>query len=226
MTYTFSFLITLYPTYFLWLEKLNSFITLTDHRGYSNTFFGKVRRVTTPFNWGVKTCPHFSCKTEDAVFIIRNMVRISAAEKAEWSGYTFFLNDLADERRPPHSFDENERHPPMMANTHCIERNETPNISLHYLEDMVILEASRPIGGNESLLVDYGDDYNSELFRDRQAARERRAKELMNRKNIAHNYTCDKCGHTCHSRLRIKHYNKCKATALDGMSNEDQQPAR
>ena len=199
-------------------RKLSGAITvlfsITDHRGFSNTFFGKVRRVTTAFNWGVKACPHFSCNTEDAVFIIRNMVPLTKADKTEWSGYTFFLDDN-DERRPPHSFEQNDRHPPMMANTHCVEKNESPNLRLHYLEDIVIFEAIRPIRGNESLLVDYGDDYNSELFREREAARERRAKDLLNRKNIAHNFTCDKCGHTCHSRLRIKHFNKCKAEALE-----------
>ena len=190
------------------------FHSCTDHRGYSNTFFGKVRRVTTPFNWGVKACPKFSCNTDDAVFVVRDMIPITKADKAQWSGYTFFL-DTDDERRAPHPFEQNDRHPPMMANTHCIENNEAPNIRLHYLEDMVIFEAIRAIQGNEMLLVDYGDDYNSELFQERQAARARRTQELNNRRNIAHNYTCDKCAFTCHSRLRIKHFNECKARALE-----------
>ena len=186
------------------------FIFITDHRGYANTAFGKVRRVKTPYGWGVKACPLFSCESEDAVFVIRNVVPVSPSEKAAWLGYTFKIDDI--ETRPPHKAEENCLHAPMMANTHCFEGNECFNISLYHDDNIVIFEASRPIRGGDMLIVDYGEDYNNELLVEREAARKRRVQELESRPHLSHKYKCRDCGHTCAPKFRLSHQNICKKT--------------
>ena len=180
----------------------------TDHRGYANTAFGKVRRIKTAYGWGVRACPRFSCKQDDVLFVIRNMVRVSPNDKAQWDGYTFKFDDN-DDRRPSHNADDDYLHPPMMANTHCFEKNESFNIALFQDADIVVFEASRPISGGDMLIVDYGDEYNHELLAEREAARKKRVEDLANRVHLSHNYTCPRCGHTCSQKFRIRHFNKC-----------------
>ena len=184
----------------------------TDHRGYAATSFGPVRRVKTPYGWGVRTCPSFACEADDAIFIIRGMIAVTASEKQEWCGYTFVF-DKDDERRPPHSVGDNVAHAPMMVNTHCEEKNECHNLSLLTEEDIVIFEATRPIKGGEMLVVDYGSDYNKELLEERKAAIQRRRDDLSARRNITHSFKCPKCGQSCHMRFRLRHYNTCIAKA-------------
>ena len=186
---------------------------VTDHRGFAETCFGKVRRVKTKYGWGVKTCPHFRCAKDDAVFIIRGMISLKLSEKKEWCGYTFFF-DVDDERRPSHKFSENVSHAPMMVNTHCEEKDESPNLTLHTDQDIVIFEATREIKGGEMLKVDYGSDYNKELLLERKAACQKREDDMAERPNINLKYKCSKCGQRFHSRFRLKHYNQCKAKAL------------
>ena len=183
------------------------FVT-TDKRGHSSTPFGKVRRVRSPFGWSVVTCPKFKCKAGDMVFIIRGMRTISPEQKSKWAGYCFFF-DNDDERRPPHPFCENVLHPPMMVNTHCEEKNELFNLSLNVEDDCVVLEAVKDIGGGQTLLVDYGSDYNKELFDERLQRQAQRKLDIDGRKNRNHNFKCSKCGHTCNERYRLSHYNKC-----------------
>ena len=183
-------------------------IVSSDHRGYAKTAFGKVRRIKTEYGWGVVACPKFSCKNEDVVFVIRNMIPVSADDKLVWDGYTFKFDEI-DERRPPHHPDDNHLHAPMMANTHCFEKNECFNISLYHDSDIVIFEASKAIRGGDMLIVNYGDEYNNELFTERQAARKKRADEVANRVHLSHTYKCPRCGHTCAQKFRLSHFNKC-----------------
>jgi len=140
----------------------------------------------------VVTCPKFKCKTGDLLFIIRNLKTVKANEAIKWTGYTFNFG-LNDDRRPQHPFHQNCLHPPMMINTHCEELNETFNLSLTTSEDNVGFEAVRDIAGGETLMVDYGSDYNKELFDDRKHLIECRQKELEERKNRNHNFKCEKC---------------------------------
>ena len=187
----------------------------TDIRGHSTTAFGKVRRVRSAFGWSVVTCPKFKCKTGDLVLILRHMKTVKAIEKKKLMGYTFNFG-LNDDRRPPHPFSQNCLHPPMMINTHCEENNETFNLILTTEQDCVAFEAVCNIGGGETLKVDYGKDYNNELLEERKQLRESRQKELAGRKNRNHNFRCSKCGHTCHQRYRLSHYNKCSTQRSDG----------
>ena len=143
------------------------------------------------------------------IFIIRGMRTITPQQKSKWTGYCFFF-DKDDERRPPHPFSENILHPPMMVNTHCEEKNETFNLNLNVEEDCVVFEAVQDIGGGETLLVDYGSEYNNELLEERLQSDIQRKLDIASRKNRNHNFKCSKCGHTCHERFRLSHYNKCK----------------
>ena len=148
------------------------------------------------------------------------MVCLSASEKTKWDGYTFWFDDK-DERRPPHEPEDNHLHAPMMANTHCFEKNECFNLSLYHDADIVIFEASKPIRGGEMLVVDYGEEYNNELLLERQAARKRTAQILASRPHFSHNYKCPHCGYTCREKFRLSHYNSCgkrKAECGDGTS--------
>jgi hypothetical protein len=97
----------------------------------------------------------------------------------------------------------------MMINTHCEEKNESFNLFLSTADDCVAFEAVRDIRGGETLLVDYGKDYNNELMEDRKQQVESRRIELEGRKDRNHNFKCSKCGHTCHQRYRLRHFNKC-----------------
>ena len=195
--------------HFRHLSLTSNVCLLSDHRGYAQTAFGKVRRVKTEFGWGVQACPLFSCEPEAAVFVMRNMRPVLPQDKAEWIGYTFKLNDQ-DDFRPSHQARDNVLHAPMMANTHCIEKDETFNLSLYHDDDVVIFEASKPIRGGDMLIVDYGDEYNKELFIERIEARKRRAQELASRVHLSHSYKCPACGFTCAPRFRLRHFNKCK----------------
>ena len=196
----------------LWLQinvsTLFSFVQ-TDRRGHSTTFFGKVRRVRSPFGWSVVTCPKFKCKKGDMVFVLRGMRTTTPNEKKKWIGYTFDFGDN-DDRRPPHPFSANILHAPMMVNTHCAEKDETFNLALNTEGDIVVFEAVREILGGETLLVDYGPDYNKELFDEREQQRCSRKNELASRKNRNHTFQCSNCGHTCQQRYRLSHYNSCK----------------
>ena len=193
------------------LQTLHFFLLCcTDRRGYAKTRFGTVRRVNTPYGWGVRACPSFLCEADDAVFIIRDMIRLNSSEKVEWFGYTFFF-DHNDERRPSHDLCDNVCHAPMMVNTHCEEKNESPNLTLLTQDNIVIFEATRQIKGGEMLIVDYGSEYNQELMLEREAAKQRREDDFKARRNITHNYKCPRCGESCHSRFRLAHYNRCTA---------------
>ena len=103
--------------------------------------------------------------------MVRNVISVSADDKKEWDGYTFWLDEKS-EKRPSHKREDNHLHAPMMANTNCIEENEHFNLSLFHDDTLVIFEASREIGGGEMLFVDYGDEYNQELQSEREAAQE------------------------------------------------------
>jgi len=157
----------------------------------------------------VRTCPKFKCKAEDAVFVIRNIISVSADDKKEWDGYTFSLDD-ENEKRPSHKREDNHLHAPMMANTHCIEKNEQFNLSLFHDDNLVIFEASRSIGGGEMLFVDYGDEYNKDLQSEREAARKRAAENIARRAHFSHNYTCHFCGKSCQAKFRLRHQNSCE----------------
>ena len=178
-----------------------------DHRGYAQTAFGKVRRVKTPYGWGVRACPLFSCERDDAVFVIRNMIPLLPQDKAAWDGYTFWYDDKT-EVRPSHTAESNHLHAPMMANTHCFENNECFNLSLYHDDNIVIFEASKPIRGGDMIIVDYGDEYNNELWIEREGARKRRAEEIASRVHFSHTYKCPYCGHTCAPKFRLRHFNQ------------------
>ena len=141
------------------------------------------------------------------------MKSLTPNQKKKWAGYSFYF-DGEDDKRPPHPFSQNILHPPMMVNTHCEEHNETFNLLLKCEDDVVIFEAVRSIGGGETLMVDYGTEYNKELFEERQLERSKRKLQLESRKNRNHNFTCSKCGHTCNDRYRLKHFNKCSGQGL------------
>ena len=140
--------------------------------------------------------------------MVRNVISVSADDKKEWDGYTFWLDEKS-EKRPSHKREDNHLHAPMMANTNCIEENEHFNLSLFHDDTLVIFEASREIGGGEMLFVDYGDEYNQELQSEREAARKRAADSLARRAHFSHNYTCPCCGKTCRAKFRLSHYNSC-----------------
>ena len=147
------------------------------------------------------------------VFIINRMRKVTAQEKAKWLGYTFFFGD-GDERRPSHPFHENVLHPPMLINPQCEEKNEAFNLCLNHVDDVVIFEAVKPIVGGEVFIVDYGKEYNQELYDDRQKKRLDRQEELQQRRNLNHNYKCKDCGYTCHNRFRLSHYSTCAGRQL------------
>ena len=63
------------------------------------------------------------------------------------------------------------------------------------------------------MMVDYGSEYNKELYDERELQRKEREVELDGRRNRNHNFTCSKCGHSCNDRYRLKHYNLCSAQA-------------
>jgi len=134
---------------------------------------------------------------DDVIFVIRNMSTLTTTNEAtEWVGYTFKFGD-DDNRRPLHNFNENHLHAPMMANTHCFEKNECFNLALFNDGNAVIFEASRSIIGGDMLIVNYGEEYNNELFAERQAARKMRAEQLAKRVHLSHTFECPICGHTC-----------------------------
>ena len=142
------------------------------------------------------------------MFVLRNVIRVSPTDKDDWLGYTFKLDD-EDDRRPSHHATENHLHAPMMANTHCSEKNELFNLSLFHDVDIIIFEATRPIRGGEMLMVDYGDDYTKELLTERENARKMRAQNLASRVHLSHSYKCPDCGHTCAPKFRLPHFNSC-----------------
>ena len=54
--------------------------------------FGKVRRVSSKFGYGVWMCPLFECKKGDAVFVLRDMQSLDDADELlveHWDGYIF-----------------------------------------------------------------------------------------------------------------------------------------
>ena len=187
---------------------LKYFVSNSDTFGYATTYFGKVRRVKSPFGYAVKAAPRFKCEIDDVLFVIRGMIEVTDIDRQRWDGYDFQWGE-SEVRRPSHGFDSNVLHPPMMANTHCVEKGEVPNLALFNENDVVIFKATKPIRGGDLLLVDYGEKYNDELLQDRIAARLLHHGELMARANLQHNYKCSKCGHTCHQRFRLRHHMKC-----------------
>ena len=142
------------------------------------------------------------------VFIIRGMRTVTPNQKKKWTGYTFNFGEN-DDRRPPHPFSANILHAPMMANTHCMEKHEHFNLDLKTEGDCVVFEAVRDIFGGETLLVDYGSEYNQELFEERERLRLAAANELNSRRSRNHTFRCSKCGHTCQQRYRIAHFRAC-----------------
>ena len=139
---------------------------------------------------------------------MRGMVVLSPNERSTWEGYDFQWG-LNEVRRPDHSFEENRLHPPMMANTHCAEKGEVPNLALFTEEDVVIFKVTKPITGGDVLLVDYGKEYNEELLLERREARQKHEAEIKARANRQHNFKCGNCGHTCHDKFRLRHYKQC-----------------
>ena len=190
------------------VNSLNFILGCTDNFGYATTHFGKVRRIKSTFGYAVKAAPNLKCKVDDVLFVMRGMIVVKEDERDEWDGYDFQWDD-EEVRRPNHSFDSNYLHPPMMVNTHCVERGELPNLALFTEDDVVIFKVTRPIQGHDILLVDYGHKYNQELLEERAAARLKHLSELMSRGNKQHNFKCVKCGHTCHQRFRVRHYKQC-----------------
>ena len=165
--------------------------------------------MKSAFGYGVKAAPHLRCEVDDVLFIIRGMLVLSAIERSTWEGYNFQWDDGAV-RRPNHHFDDNLHHPPMMVNTHCVEKGENPNLALYIEDDVVIFKVTRTIRGGDILLVDYGSEYNDELLQERTEARRKHQLQLMSRANKQHNYKCDKCGHTSHQNFRLRHYKQCR----------------
>ena len=90
------------------------------------------------------------------------MVQVSELDRLQWDGYDFQW-DEDEVRRPNHPFECNKDHPPMMANTHCIEKGEVPNLALFTEDDVIIFKVTKPIRGGDVLLVNYGDKYNDDL---------------------------------------------------------------
>ena len=131
----------------------------------------------------------------------------------KWRGYTFNFEGEGD-RRPDHPFYENVLHPPMMINTFCQEDSENFNLIIVVDGDSVEFEATVDINGGDMFRVDYGSDYNDELFQDRQRAREQREQEKAMRRNKNFNFKCPKCGFQCQNRFRIKHYNVCPGVTV------------
>ena len=142
------------------------------------------------------------------VFVIQNMKKLTEREKKKWAGYTFWF-DENDERRPSHSFHENPLHPPMMINTHCEEKKESCNLTLNNIDDVVIFEAVKDIVGGDKFMVDYGNDYNKELYDERQAKKTARQQDISGRRNLNHNFKCEHCGYTCHNKFRLRHFTTC-----------------
>ena len=154
------------------------------------------------------------------VFIIQKMKTMTQEENKKWIGYTFSF-DEGDERRPSHPFHENPLHPPMMVNTHCEEKGETYNLTLNYVDDNVIFEAVKDIVGGDKFVVDYGRDYNKELYEERQEQKRIRQQSISARRNLNHNFKCQHCGYTCHNKFRIRHFNECslRSTSKEAQEN-------
>ena len=143
-----------------------------------------------------------------------DMKPVHQKNRDKWRGYTFLFEGEGD-RRPNHPFYENVLHPPMMINTFCEEDAESNNLILIVDGDAVEFEATCDILGGQMFRVDYGSDYNSELFVDRQQAREKLAMEKKLRRNRNFQFKCSKCSFECQNKYRIKHYNVCPGTRKD-----------
>ena len=145
--------------------KPNCYSFWADKWGLASTHFGKVRRVSSAFGYGVSTCPHFSCKQGDAVFVLRDLKALDVADEVlvhHWDGYIF---DSHEHGRliPPFSKEDCKFDPPMMVNTACESDEEENNLRLLDHRNHIIFEATRDIQGGETLLVDYGSEYNASL---------------------------------------------------------------
>ena len=183
-----------------------------DKWGIAETLFGKIRRVSTKFGYGVWTCPHFLCKKGDAVFVLRDMLSLNVADAnllEHWDGYIFDSHEHG-KLIPPFSKDECKFDPPMMVNTACESDDESNNLLLLDHRNHIVFEANRDIGGGESLLVDYGPEYNGSLGAVRLKQRLARENAIKRRRNAHHDFECPYCGLTMLSRFRIGHTRYCQ----------------
>ena len=169
--------------------------------------------MSSKFGYGVWTCPHFSCKKGDAVFVLRDMRTLNVADRDlvdHWDGYIF---DLFEHGKliPPFPKEECKFDPPMMVNTACDSDEETNNIRLLDHRNHIVFEATRDIEGGETLLVDYGSEYNKSLG----VVRKQRRVEIdcakLRRRNKHHDFECPHCGRTMLRKFRLGHTRYCSS---------------
>ena len=170
--------------------------------------------MNTAFGYGVVTCQHFTCKKGDIVFCVRDCIPVPDEQRDIWDGYIFDASNGVS-YIPNHPFEENKVHPPIMVNTHCIEKKEIPNLKLFdHNTNVIIFEATRRITGGQTLLVKYSGKYNKELQIERSIARRNaecaRYADMSSRPNKSFSRQCHLCGHQCQPKFFLKHYNLCK----------------
>ena len=137
---------------------------------------------------------------------------LESAELSVWDGYIFTTSEGV-RRIPNHAFSDNKLHPPMMANTHSEELQETPNLDLFDYGDTILFVSNKLISGSEMLLANYGASYGADLLRERTTQRMKAIEdfetERSKRHNISHSFKCKYCEHRCQPKYALKHFKIC-----------------